>query len=64
MSAKSWVPEEKDFQSVRGRIGNGANLATRCGTNCTNCRCSCTACNSCRCTPCHRASGTRLSLRR
>ena len=66
MSAKSWIPNEDDFQSVRGSVGSVglSNVCTRCGGSCQKCACSCTACNSCHCTPCHRANGTRLSLRR
>jgi len=66
MSVKSWVPSEQDFQSVRGNVGSVglSNVCNRCGGSCQRCACSCTACASCRCTPCHRASGTRFSLRR
>ena len=59
MTVGAWIPSEADFQAVRGNVGNRVAA-----TKCENCSCSCTACDSCRCTPCHRASGTRISLRR
>ncbi len=42
MSAKSWVPSEKDFQSVRGSVVSVAlsNVCNRCGGSCQRCACS------------------------
>ena len=57
MARLYWVPKQSDFDRVKGKIGGGMKM--KCDS-----RCHCTACDSCRCTPCHRSSATRSNLRR
>jgi len=52
------VPSKGAFERIKGNMRDGMQM--RCPGSC---KCSCTSCGSCRCTPCRHAIGATVITR-